>query len=147
MNVFFSSLTVDNFGIYTVMVGKYHLLPKYQNCIEIASVNRWGDWSKLAPQNRWSFLGNFPWSFLHLYFCHNTAMYSIFNPSRSPTHTVVRLVKQEIPCSASTPHSKTIILFYAHLSIEISVSSPQFSCEWLVVMPLPLLPFNPEAFS
>lgn len=37
MNILALSLRVGNFGIYTVMVGKYHLLLRYVSTIEITS--------------------------------------------------------------------------------------------------------------
>ena len=37
VNILALSLRVGNFGIYTVMVGKYHLLLRYVSTIEITS--------------------------------------------------------------------------------------------------------------
>ena len=53
--IYFSCLSVGNFGLYTEVVGKYHLLFRYMNIIGIASIYiSEENGSKLALQSRWN---------------------------------------------------------------------------------------------
>lgn len=115
------------------------------NSIGFAFICKWGAWSKLALQNRWSSLGDFPW-FLFIYlFAPILPPYNYllcFQSPRFPNSYVVRLVKPT--CSPSIPHSKTI----SSLSLPPSkfLFSHCISSEWLIGMPLPFALYNSETF-
>lgn len=86
MLIYFPCLPELVFLELIVVMSKYHLVPGYINSLGIASIYKWGEWSKLALQNRWNFSVIYlDFIYLYLFYCH-TITYSIFSPYSSPTH-------------------------------------------------------------